>query len=64
MKMQLEVTCNAKCNEKAKDEDLLSNNNDNKPTTSKTLTETEKKARCAEYNKKYRKRMKEQQQKL
>jgi hypothetical protein len=64
MKRQLEVTCNAKCNEKAKDDDLPSNNNDNKLTTSKTLIEAEKKARCAEFNKNYRHPMKEQQQTL
>jgi hypothetical protein len=39
----------------------VTTSNNNKPTTSLTLTEAEKKARNAQYNRKYRKQCKEQQ---
>jgi hypothetical protein len=58
MKRQLNVTCTA--NKKAK-HDSLSNEDNNQPSTSKTLTEAEKKARRVEYNRKYKERRKEQQ---
>jgi hypothetical protein len=62
MKRQFDVTCDAACNKKIKCDNVPTNNCDNKPTTSKTLTEAEKKARRAEYQRNYRKQVKEQQQ--
>jgi hypothetical protein len=64
MKRQLKEECNAKGNKRIKGNDLPNNDYDNKPTTSKTLAEAEKKARHAEYTKKYRQRITEQKQKL
>jgi ABC-type oligopeptide transport system substrate-binding subunit len=63
MKRQLQLACNAESNKKVKVSGLTSSNNDNTPTTSKTLTEAEKTARRAEYNKNYRQQIKEQLQK-
>jgi hypothetical protein len=44
MKSHLDVTCNATCNKKIKGDDVPLDNCNNKPSTSKTLTEAEKKS--------------------
>jgi hypothetical protein len=61
MKRHLDVNCNAMCNKKIKVDNVPIENN-NKLSTSKTLTEAEKKARRAEYQRNYRQRVKERQQ--
>jgi hypothetical protein len=64
MKRQVESTFHSMCNKKVKESDSLNDKCDDKPTTSDTLTEAEKKARHAEYQRNYRRRVKEQKQQM
>jgi hypothetical protein len=61
MKRQLNVKCDGKSIKKVKENDSTNDTYDNK-VTSNTFTDTEIKARRAEYQRNYRKLVKEQQQ--